>query len=84
MPNEAPLSFEATAFQCFIRGLRGVWRDEAYRGTTRVLQTEDGTRMEVNIPRGVKTGSRVPKRDVHPDDAYLRPVAPPKNTRRSS
>lgn len=33
--------------------------DEAYRGTTRVLQTEDGTRMEVNIPRGVKTGSKV-------------------------
>jgi curved DNA-binding protein len=33
--------------------------DEAYRGTTRILQTEDGTRMEVNIPRGVKTGSRV-------------------------
>ena len=31
--NEAPLSFEATAFQCFVRGLRGVWRDEAYRGT---------------------------------------------------
>lgn len=33
--------------------------DEAYRGTSRMLQTEDGTRMEVNIPRGVKTGSRV-------------------------
>ena len=33
--NEAPLSFEATAFQCFVRGLRGVWRDEAYRGTRR-------------------------------------------------
>ena len=32
MANEAPLSFEATAFQCFVRGLRGVWRDEAYRG----------------------------------------------------
>ena len=32
MANEAPLSFEASAFQCFVRGLRGVWRDEAYRG----------------------------------------------------
>jgi SAM-dependent methyltransferase len=32
MANEAPLSFEANAFQCFVRGLRGVWRDEAYRG----------------------------------------------------
>jgi SAM-dependent methyltransferase len=30
---ESPLSFEATAFQGFVRGLRGVWRDEAYRGT---------------------------------------------------
>ncbi len=33
--------------------------EEAYRGATRLLKTEDGTRMEVNIPRGVKTGSRV-------------------------
>lgn len=32
MANETPLSFEASAFQCFVRGLRGVWRDEAYRG----------------------------------------------------
>ena len=32
MANEAPLSFEATAFQCFVRGLRGVWRVQAYRG----------------------------------------------------
>jgi len=31
--KEAPLSFEASAFQCFVRGLRGVWRDEAYRGS---------------------------------------------------
>lgn len=27
-----PLSFEARAFQGFVRGLRGFWRDEAYRG----------------------------------------------------
>lgn len=32
MSNEAPLSFEANSFQCFVRGMRGVWRDEAYRG----------------------------------------------------
>ena len=32
MPGEAPLSFEAGAYQCFVRGLRGVWREEAYRG----------------------------------------------------
>ena len=33
--------------------------DEAYHGATRMLQTEGGTRLEVNIPRGVRTGSRV-------------------------
>lgn len=47
--------------------------EEAYRGTTRVLQTEDGTRVEVNIPRGVKTGSRVRMRGgVQGQDVYLR------------
>jgi curved DNA-binding protein len=49
--------------------------DEAYRGTTRVLQTEDGKRMEVNIPRGVKTGSRVRMRGGASSgmgDVYLR------------
>jgi curved DNA-binding protein len=45
--------------------------DEAYRGTSRVLQTEEGTRMEVNIPRGVKTGSRVRMRGEM-GDVYLR------------
>lgn len=33
MANGAPLSFEANAFQCFVRGLRGVWREQAYRAT---------------------------------------------------
>lgn len=32
--------------------------EEAYKGTTRVLQ-QDGERIEVKIPPGVKTGSRV-------------------------
>ena len=32
--------------------------EEAYRGATRILQ-QDGERLEVSIPRGVKTGSRV-------------------------
>lgn len=27
------LGFEADAFQCFVRGLRAFWRDEAYRAT---------------------------------------------------
>lgn len=47
--------------------------EEAFRGTTRTLQTEDGTRMEVNIPRGVKTGSRVRMRgSAAGGDIYLR------------
>ena len=34
MANEAPLSFEASAYQCFVRGLRGVWRDGCVPGLT--------------------------------------------------
>lgn len=33
--------------------------EEANRGSTRVLQTHDGKRVEVTIPRGVRTGSKV-------------------------
>ena len=33
--------------------------EEAFHGTTRMLQMQDGTRLEVNIPRGVTTGSKV-------------------------
>lgn len=33
--------------------------EEAFRGASRTLQSEDGNRFEVNIPRGVKTGSKV-------------------------
>lgn len=33
--------------------------EEAFRGGARTLQTSDGQRLEVNIPRGVKTGSKV-------------------------
>jgi curved DNA-binding protein len=52
--------------------------DEAYRGTSRLLQTEDGTRMEVNIPRGVKTGSRVRMRGgIGGADVYLRVTVAP-------
>jgi curved DNA-binding protein len=54
--------------------------DEAYRGTSRMLQTEDGTRMEVNIPRGVKTGSRVRMRgSAAGGDLYLRVNVVPDN-----
>lgn len=33
--------------------------EEAFRGTTRTLQREDGSKIEVKIPRGVRTGSRI-------------------------
>lgn len=33
--------------------------DEAFHGATRTLERSDGTRLEVNIPRGVQTGSKV-------------------------
>ena len=33
--------------------------EEAFSGTTRVLQWEDGRRIEARIPQGVKTSSRV-------------------------
>jgi ubiquinone/menaquinone biosynthesis C-methylase UbiE len=49
MANEAPLSFEASAFQCFVRGMRGVWRDEAYRGTVvaaKRAQSDDPAQIE--------------------------------------
>ncbi len=58
--------------------------DEAFHGTTRVLERGDGTRLEVNIPRGVQTGSKVRMRgaagqgdivisvEVLPDAQYTR------------
>ncbi len=33
--------------------------EEAFRGTTRALQWEDGSKIEAKLPRGVRTGSRV-------------------------
>jgi len=33
--------------------------EEAYRGTQRILEWEDGRKIEARIPPGVKTGSRV-------------------------
>ncbi len=33
--------------------------EEAFHGTNRTLQMDDGRRIQVRIPRGVKTGSRV-------------------------
>ena len=33
--------------------------EEAFHGTTRTLESADGTRSQANIPRGVRTGSKV-------------------------
>ncbi|MEJ2569085.1 MAG: J domain-containing protein [Anaerolineales bacterium] len=33
--------------------------EEAFRGTTRIIEWEDGRRIEAKIPPGVRTGSRV-------------------------
>lgn len=33
--------------------------EEAFQGTTRTLEWEDGRKIEAKVPRGVKTGSRV-------------------------
>ncbi len=33
--------------------------EEAYRGTTRLMQKEAGRRLEIKIPAGVKTGSKI-------------------------
>ncbi len=47
--------------------------EEAFHGATRTLQSEDGSRLEVNIPRGVRTGSRVRVRGgTGQGDIYLK------------
>jgi curved DNA-binding protein len=33
--------------------------EEAFNGTARIFERPDGTRMEVKIPKGVRTGSKV-------------------------
>jgi len=46
--------------------------EEAFRGSTRMLESGDGTRFEVNIPRGVKTGSKVRVKGVSGQDIILK------------
>jgi curved DNA-binding protein len=55
--------------------------EEAFRGGTRVLQDADGSRVEVTIPRGVKTGSKVRVKDPSgAGDLLLRVEVLPDNT----
>ncbi len=45
--------------------------DEAFRGASRMLESVDGSRFEVDIPRGVKTGSKVRVNGVGGQDIVL-------------
>jgi curved DNA-binding protein len=62
--------------------------EEAFHGTTRVLQWEDGQKIEAKIPPGVKTGSRVRLRGKgetgmgggEPGDLFLKIEILPHNT----
>jgi curved DNA-binding protein len=58
--------------------------EEAYKGTERTLQGDDGTRFEVKIPKGVKTGSkvRVPSPDGRGNILLKIAVSPHKTFRR--
>lgn len=38
--------------------------EEAFQGAARTLESSDGTRIQANIPRGVRTGSKVRMKDA--------------------
>lgn len=46
--------------------------EEAFRGATRMLESGPGARFEVNIPRGVRTGSKVRVSGVGGQDILLK------------
>lgn len=47
--------------------------EEAFQGATRTLESNDGTRIQANIPRGVQTGSKVRMRGaVGQNDVILK------------
>ncbi|MFN8490968.1 MAG: J domain-containing protein [Caldilineaceae bacterium] len=45
--------------------------EEAFRGSSRMLESVDGSRFEVDIPRGVKSGSKVRVNGVGGQDIVL-------------
>ena len=56
---ESPRGTRAPARGQDIEGEVDVTLEEAYHGTQRMLSIDDGRRLEVKIPPGVKTGSKV-------------------------
>jgi curved DNA-binding protein len=56
---EQPRRQRAPARGQDIEGAVDVTLEEAYQGTQRMLSIDDGRRLEVKIPPGVKTGSKV-------------------------
>ncbi len=56
--------------------------EEAYRGTTRTLSFTDGKRLEVRVPAGVRTGSRVrlAGKGARGGDLYLKVTVKPHPT----
>ncbi len=56
--------------------------EEVYRGTTRTISFSDGRRLEVKVPAGVRTGSRVrlAGKGVQGGDLYLKVTIKPHPT----
>ncbi|MCE7986370.1 MAG: J domain-containing protein [Caldilinea sp. CFX5] len=55
--------------------------EEAFQGTTRTLESNDGNRLQANIPRGVQTGSKVRMRGaVGQNDVLLKVEVKPHET----
>jgi curved DNA-binding protein len=56
--------------------------EEAYRGTTRTVSFSDGRRLEVKVPAGVRTGSRVrlAGKGAQGGDLYLKVTVKPHPT----
>ena len=49
-----PLSFDVLAYQYFVRGLRGFWRDEAYRGVVEAARRQGPQVDEAELERRLR------------------------------